>query len=103
MHSSNQPPLNSSFTPSKRASTSGSQVVVFEPYVLHIVQTIVRDLQFLRQQGCISPITLDEIVERLPKPVIHAAPHTPPAISPTSSPVPRTESPVASVKALPSR
>ncbi|PKK68950.1 hypothetical protein RhiirC2_518189 [Rhizophagus irregularis] len=95
MHSSNPPPLNTSFSsipPSKRTS------VVFEPYALHMIASVIRDLQFLRQQGYISFAALEEIIERLPKPVVHAAPHTPPAPSPSSSPIPQPESPAVSIK-----
>ncbi|GES98273.1 VHS domain-containing protein [Rhizophagus clarus] len=95
MHSSNPPPLNTSFSsvpPSKRTS------VVFEPYALHMIASVIRDLQFLRQQGYISFAALEEIIERLPKPVVHATPHTPPAPSPSSSPIPQSESPSVSVK-----
>jgi hypothetical protein len=93
MHPSNPPPLNSSYSsvpPSKRTS------VVFEPYALHMIASVIRDLQFLRQQGYISFAALEEIIERLPKPVVHATPHTPPAPSPSSSPVPQPESPAVS-------
>ncbi|RIA90967.1 hypothetical protein C1645_135355 [Glomus cerebriforme] len=95
MHSSNPPPLNTSFPtvpPSKRAS------VVFEPYVLYMISSVIRDLQFLCQQGYISIAALEEIIERLPKPVVHPAPHTPPAPSPSSSPIPQSESPSVSIK-----
>lgn len=95
MHPSNPPPLNTSFSsipPSKRTS------VVFEPYALHMIASVIRDLQFLRQQGYISFAALEEIIERLPKPVVHAAPHTPPAPSPSSSPIPQPESPTVSIK-----
>jgi len=96
MHPSNPPPLNTSFSSipaSKRTS------VVFEPYALHMIASVIRDLQFLRQQGYITITALEEIVERLPKPVpvSHATPHTPPpALSPTTSP--RSKSPAVSVK-----
>src|SRR6266542_2835020 len=95
MHPSNPPPLNTSFSsvpPSKRTS------VVFEPYALYMISSVIRDLQFLSQQGYISFAALEEIIERLPKPVVHATPHTPPAPSPSSSPVPQPESPAVSIK-----
>src|ERR1051326_1020119 len=94
MYSSNPPPLNTTFTSvvsPRRSSTS-----VFEPYALHIISSVIRDLQFLRNQGYISLTTLEEIIERLPKPVGHSIPHTP---SPSTSPKP-LKSPAASVKSI---
>ncbi|CAG8667924.1 5397_t:CDS:2 [Funneliformis caledonium] len=99
MYASNSPPPDASYTsvnPSMKTSVI-SKVSGIEPYVSHIVQNVTRDLEFLRQQGCISSIAFDEIVERLPKPIFHAAPHTPPPAPSPTSPV-RSESSDVSVK-----
>src|ERR1043165_107082 len=88
MYSSNPPPLNTTITPVIPPRRSSAPV--FEPYALHIISSVIRDLQFLHNQGYISFITLEEIIERLPKPV------GPPAPSPSTSPKPK--SPTVSVK-----
>ncbi|CAG8476248.1 7989_t:CDS:2 [Paraglomus brasilianum] len=58
-----------------------------DPHVLYILQGIVRDLQFLCDGGYITRIALDEIIDKLPKPVTHFIPNNTPAASPSPSPV----------------
>ncbi|CAG8452272.1 15920_t:CDS:1 [Dentiscutata erythropus] len=73
----------------KRSSTFSNGVSPpLDPPILHILSGILRDLQFLNTQRYISDFALQEIIERLPKPALPAATHSPAVLSPRSSPVP---------------
>ncbi|CAG8584543.1 6525_t:CDS:2 [Acaulospora morrowiae] len=78
-----------------RSTKPNGTIAAFDPTVLHIIQGIIRDLKFLNEYSYLSNGDYEVIVEKLPKSFEpHAAPHTPPDPSPTSSPALHTSSPV---------
>ncbi|CAG8722651.1 5257_t:CDS:1, partial [Acaulospora colombiana] len=85
--------------PSGQINSNGT-LTPFEPFVLHIVEGINRDLTLLNKFGYLKNNDYEDIVERLPKLFEpHAAPHTPPGPSPVSTtPTPGMGSPGTSSK-----
>ncbi|KAG9300199.1 hypothetical protein G9A89_002645 [Geosiphon pyriformis] len=72
--------LTASQSLSTNSSNSGAPII-YEPYVWHIIQGVIRDLQFLCDQNYLSPIALAEIVNRLPKPQSFQAAQLPSSVS----------------------
>ncbi|CAG8485273.1 8103_t:CDS:2 [Diversispora eburnea] len=89
--------------PGPNESSSNGALSTFDPSVIHIVEIIIRHLEFLNKLNCITTVTLENIKEKLPKPIAHAAPHAPPEPSPTSISGAGDNSPVPSISSEPQK